>query len=68
MKHLRIIIALLMVLSCVLPASSQVIGDSIAAIVNHWEKGNEATYYNYAFRLTIQGGDTIVERESPVTL
>ncbi len=68
MNNSRIFIILISAITCILPASSQVIGDSIAAIVNNWEKGNEAKYYNYAFRLSIQGGDTIVERESPVTI
>ncbi len=68
MNNSRILIILLSLLSFALSTSSQVIGDSIVAIVNNWEKGNEATYYNYAVRLSIQGGDTIVERESPVTV
>lgn len=68
MKHLKVFTLLLIVTTSSLYASAEIIGDSIASIVNNWNKGEYATYRNYSGRITIEGRDTIIEREGPETI
>lgn len=68
MKHLKFFTLLLTVTISSLYASAEIIGDSVASIVNNWDKGEYATYRNYSGRITIEGRDTIIEREGPETI
>ena len=47
---------------------AEVIGDSVASIVNNWKAGDYALYRNYSGRIRIEGRDTITEREEPETI
>ncbi len=53
---------------CGISSYSQVIGDSVVAVANNWDVGEYALYKNYSGRIRIEGGDTITEREEPVTI
>ena len=68
MKNLRIFIVLIVMIITYASGFAEIIGDSVASIVNNWEKGEFAIYRNNSGRIHIEGRDTITERETPETI